>query len=84
MKLTNDIRVTFLNFAEREGIPRHLAAQELYEHLTINGHIRLRDSYLTVRRVGSPLVLGNRAARLSLYMLLENAINHATFFAEAA
>lgn len=84
IKLTNKIRVIFLNFVEREGTPRHLAAQELNEHLTSNGMILTRDAYLSARRTGSPLVLGNRAARLALWQLLQNAVNHATFEQELA
>lgn len=78
-RITGQMRHIFIEFAHRDGIPREHAADELSRHLTINGLIRTRESYLVMRRTGSPLHLGDRAGRARLYSTLENAINHATF-----
>lgn len=78
-RATSQVRHIFIEFAHRDGILREHAADELNRHLTVNGFIRTRESYLVMRRTGSPLHLGDRAGRARLYSTLENAINHATF-----
>lgn len=64
---------------EREGLMTlRQAAREYDEFLTVNGHIRLKDSYLTIRRIGAEVTL-NRAQRVSVYLSFENAMNHGEF-----
>jgi hypothetical protein len=57
---------------------RDQAAFEFDNFLTINHQVRIKDSYMIVRRTDATLSL-SRAQRLSVYMMFENAQNHAEF-----
>lgn len=74
------IRHTFIEFMVRDGFDRKQASHEFDNFLTVNGQIRLRDSYLMMSRLGATLSL-NREARAKVYMTFENALNHASFCA---
>lgn len=79
LKIPANARHIFVEFMAREGWHRRDAQQEFDDFLSAgNGVARTRDSYLTVRRTGSRVVL-TRAQRTSIYETFINSINHATF-----
>ena len=78
-KIPPSARHIFVEFMAREGWHRRDAQQEFDDFLgAVNGVARVRDSYLTVRRTGSRVVL-TRVQRIDVYETFLNSINHATF-----
>jgi len=71
-------RRVFIEFCVRDGMRRSDAEYEFDNHLIIGGHVRLKDSYLTMFRVGAPFSI-NRTRRAEIYASFENAQNHASF-----
>lgn len=69
---------TFIGFAIRDiGLTRAQATEEVARLFANPVRPVKREHYLTVFRAGAPFTL-TRAARQSVYMTFENAINHAT------
>jgi hypothetical protein len=78
MKVPRGTRHIFVEFCIRDGMPREWAEWEYDNALTINGYVRIRESYVTLFRAGAPFFMPRRE-RVSLYLTFENAMNHATF-----
>lgn len=73
-------RANFVNFAAvRSSVLTVAQAHEELTRLFANSvRIRLRDSYLMMRRDGASFTL-NRSQRANIYEIFANAVNHATF-----
>lgn len=78
-KIPPTARHIFVEFMARNSWHRRDAQQEFDDFLSAgNGVARTRESYLTVRRTGSRVVL-TRVQRIDVYESFLNSINHATF-----
>lgn len=78
MKTSYKARAIFIEFMARDGFGRDESAYEFDEFLTINGKVRVKESYLTMSRIGAKIVT-NRVGRTNIYNTFASALNHATF-----
>lgn len=78
MKTSFKARTIFIEFMARDGFDRESSSYEFDEFLSINGKVRVEQSYLTMSRVGAKIVT-NRSGRAKIYSTFANALNHATF-----
>ena len=78
MKTSFKARTIFIEFMARDGFGRDESAYEFDEFLSINGKARVKQSYLTMSRIGAKIVT-NRGGRAKIYDTFANALNHSTF-----
>lgn len=65
----------------------HKDAENEFENILASGSTLAyvtKEFYLTISRIGFKALVGGRKTRESIYMSLENAINHAAFIPEDA
>lgn len=72
-------RETFVKFAKRDhGLSFEQAHEEYNRMMATPSRIATKESYVRGSRVGASFAISRRE-KLSLYLTLENAINHSLF-----